>query len=365
MNITGAARDQYLTALAKVIDTGAATSTASLEAAAQQVAADIGGVHNVAAKDLFELTPKHWLSDPTGSSSKREASSLLALSDVLQVPMATVSPIATRGVQNARNADLSILLNRADAVRGTTRPPEFLVEVDLLNTPPADVMKQMQALFAHPRFADVFGARDVRTQRSFFDTAARTAASIVADIQRGGAPGVAVISGSQGAVSGPAYEARLGKIGVIEGSLPQKISLSALASMTLSNLLVLQNVSEEALRRGVMNLDDNAPVAICGRRPENLFVLRGTVDDHGPAISLSFDDDVVRDFVPTNGSRDEIAAGLAKAFIAGRDDFMAYANASVPYGLIYDRQARTSPLIEQRVVAHEQRQKAAASSTPA
>lgn len=162
MNAVGPARDQYFTALAKVIDSGAATSTAALETAAQEVAKELAATHNLAPQDLFQLTPKNWLADPTGYGVKKEAEGFLAVAGVLNVPMATVSPIATRGVQSAKEMDLTILFNRSDAVKANPRPTEFLEEIDLKSTPPIDVMKKLTALFAHPRFADLYGARNHR-----------------------------------------------------------------------------------------------------------------------------------------------------------------------------------------------------------
>ena len=347
--VNGPARDQYLTALAKVIDSGAATSTQALSTAAQAVAQELAQTHNIPAQDLFELTPKHWLSDPTAYGAKKEAESLLAISGLLNVPMATVSPIATRGVQSAREMDLTILFNRSDAVKTNARPPEFLEQIDLTSTSPQDVKKKLDGLFAHPRFADLFGARNHRQLASFFDDAARQIAGVVAELQRNGAPGADVRAGGV-PVSGPAYEAGLGVVGTL-AELKPTMSLIALAYGGLRALMSKKGLSEAGLRSHILGQQN---VAVCGRLPQDLLVLKGDTSGGKLQLVLGFDDAKVRQFQPTTLSKEDLGKALA-AVGEAMQDFDLHADAMIPYGLIHDATARGSSVVAGRIDAEVKR----------
>lgn len=347
MVIQGPARDQYLTAIAKVIDTGAAQSPAALESAAQEVAVELGKTHNVDAKDLFELTPKTWLSDPNGAGTRNEAQSLIAVSGILNVPMAVISPIATRGAQNAREADLNIVFNRSDAVKANPRPPEFLQEIDLDKAAPADVMNQLKALFAHPRFADLYGSNPARNA-SFFDHAARQIAGVVADLQRKGAPEVEVRAGGV-PISGPAYEAGLGGVGTLQ-ILPEKMSLIALAYGGLRALLITNSLGEADLRGGILETKN---VLTSGRRPD-LFTLKGVVGADGSRnLMVVFDDAKTRQFQPTNLSKEDLGTRLFAVLKEAAFDFDTHAGAMVPYALVHNTAARSSTTVQKRLQAAE------------
>lgn len=266
-SIQGPARDQYLTALAQVIGSGATQSPESLEAVAKDVAKDIAAAHNVDATDLFETAPAQWLKNPSDYGVKTEAQSFLQIArTVLQVPMATVSPIATRGVQSAKDMDIQIALTRSDAVKNNPRPAEFLEEIDLATVAPRDLMNKVEALAKHPRFADLFGVRSMSHHDvAFFADVARMAAGVVADIQSQG-PAPEVRAGGV-PVSGPAYEATLSP--VLTVPLTQKMSLIALTYAMTRTKLVLSNIDETELRSAVSPDCERARAAglVCGPWP--------------------------------------------------------------------------------------------------
>jgi hypothetical protein len=348
MPIHGPARDQYLTTVAKIIQSGAAQSPAALEVAVQEVARELGTTHNVAAQDLFELTPKTWLSDPNGFATRKEAESFVAVSGVLNVPMAVVSPIATRGVQNARDADITIAINRSDAVKANPRPPEFLEEIHLDKTPPAEIVTKLKGLFAHPRFADLYGSQTKNA--SFFDNAARAIAGVVQDLQRKGVPGPNVLAGGV-PVAGPAYEAGLGVVGTMQ-VLPEKMSLIALAYGGLRALLITNSLGEADLRGAILQTDN---MLVSGRKPD-LFSLKGVVGDDGSRnVVVVFEESKVHAFQKSSLSRDELGVRLFGAVKTAAADFDAHANAMVPYALINNPTARQSPVVQQRLQAEAAR----------
>ncbi len=350
MPVTGTARDQYLTALATIINSGAARTPEAIEAAAHEVAHDLAGAHQLTEADLFEVTPRAWLTDPGGSGVAQEARALLAIAQpVLNVPMAVISPIATRGAANAREADLRIVFTRSDAVKSNPRPPEFLEEVELQHVNVADLMKKLDALFAHPRFADLYGVRDARAHAAFFQRASRTIAGVVEDLQRKGQPAPTVLAGGV-PVSGPEYEARMVPVGSIFAFEP-KMSLIALAYAGLRAMLVLDHLDEPTLRGAI---GGRPTQLVSGQRPRDLFVLRGVHGEPAGNLAVTFDEAVQRKFHPAPDGKQDVAARLADALKTALDDFARLADAWVPYALVYDQNARASSLVAERLKAREQ-----------
>lgn len=350
MPVTGAARDQYLTALATIISSGAARSPEAMAAAAHEVAHDLAGTHQVTEADLFDVAPRAWLSDPAGSGVAQEARALLAIAQpVLNVPMAVISPIATRGAANAREADLRIVFTRSDAVKSNPRPPEFLEEIELHQVAPAELMKKLDALFAHPRFADLYGVRDTRSQAAFFQRAARTIAGVVEDLQRKGQPAPTVLAGGV-PVSGPEYEARMVPVGGLF-DLEPKMSLIALAYCGLRAMLVLDHLDEATLRGAI---GGQPTQLVCGQRPTQLFVLRGVHGDPNGKLAVMFDEAVQQKFHRAPDDKQAVATRLADAVKAAHEDFSILADAWVPYALIYDQNTRASSLVAERVKARQQ-----------
>lgn len=349
MSVTGTARDQYLATLATIINTGTVRTPEAMESAAHEVARDLAKTHNVSEADLFELAPRNWLTDPAGYGSGQEARALLTIAQpVLHVPMAVISPIAARSASNAREADLRIVFTRSDAVKSNPRPPEFLEEIELHNVNVADLMKKLQALFAHPRFADLYGVRDLRAHSAFFDRVARTTASVVDDIQRKGQPGPDVRAGGV-PVSGPEYEARLVGIGSLF-DLPPKMSLIALAYHTLRATLVLDHIGETALRSAI---GGHSTGLQSGHRPTDLFVLRG-LDGNPGKLAVFFDEAVQQKFHTAPDGNKDIAARLGGVIAKAEEEFSRLADAWVPYALIYDDFTRKSSLVAERLKEREQ-----------
>lgn len=344
-SIQGPARDQYLTALAQVIGSGAAQSPESLEAVAKDVAKDIAAAHNVDATDLFEAAPAQWLKNPSDYGVKTEAQNFLQIAQsVLQVPMATVSPIATRGVQSAKDMNIQIALTRSDAVKNNPRPAEFLEEIDLATVDPRDVMKKIEALAKHPRFADLFGVRTIDQRHgAFFADVARLAGSVVADLQRQG-PAPEVRAGGV-PVSGPAYEATLTP--VISAPLEPKMSLIALTYALTRVKLVLSNLDEVDLRSAVAG---KPAMFVSGRVPQDLFALHGVPGRAAVQIALSEPGLAALQQKPPD-SLTAAAGRFAELLKDAFYDFDVHAGAWVPYALIYDRNAEKSPAIGARVQA--------------
>lgn len=349
MTVSGAARDQYLATLATIINTGAVRTPEAMESAAHEVARDLAATHNLTEADLFELAPPSWLSDPSGYGSGQEARALLTIAQpVLHVPMATISPIATRGANNAREADLRIVFTRSDAVKSNPRPPEFLEEIELQKVDVGELLKKLQGLFAHPRFADLYGVRDMRSHVALFDRVARTTAGIVEDIQRKGQPGPDVRAGGV-PVSGPEYEARLVGVGSLF-DLPPKMSLIALAYHTLRATLVLDHLGEGALRSAI---GGQPTMLVSGQRPQQLFVLRG-IEGNPNKLAVFFDEAVQQKFQPAPDGKKDVSARLGGVIAKAEEEFSVLADAWVPYALIYDDFTRNSSLVAERLKEREQ-----------
>lgn len=352
MTVTNTARDQYLATLATIINTGTVRTPEAMDSAAHEVARDLAKTHNLSEADLFELTPRNWLSDPAGSGSGQEARALLTIAQpVLHVPMAVISPIAARSASNAREADLRIVFTRSDAVKSNPRPAEFLEEIELQKVNPGELLKKLQALFAHPRFADLYGVRDMRAHSALFDRVARTTASVVGDIQRKGQPGPDVRAGGV-PVSGPEYEARMVGIGSLY-DLPPKMSLIALAYHTLRATLILDHIGETALRSAI---GGQTTGLVSGRRPTDLFVLKGIDGDPGK-LAIFFDEAVQQKFHGAPDGKKDIAARLGAVISKAEEEFSRLADAWVPYALIYDDFTRQSSLVADRL---KERERAAA-----
>lgn len=136
------------------------------------------------------------------------------------------------------------------------------------------------------------------------------------------------------------------------------MSLIALAYGGLRALSITSHIGEETMRKHILQQPN---VAICGQMPQDLIVLKGDTSGGKFRLIASFDDEKVRKFQGTNVTREELGDRLFGALKEAAVDFDTHANAMVPYGLVHDRTARSSSVVETRLKAEAARVAAAGS----
>lgn len=341
MSVNVAARNQFLTTVAGVIDRGAQQSPAALQATATQAAAAVAAAHpGISASELMAELPAAWSSDPSSYETKKQASAFLQVAGpVLGVNLATTGAITTRCLNALDDANVTIAINRAKATMA--QPPPALT-----TTLPPDIgarplFEALQGAFADKSLVELVGG--AKYKHLVNDGLAREAAGAFGAIHE---PPTASVYAAGVEVAGPAVSQQIkdrpnGRFRQMD--LPAAAGEIALAIVEVA--AIRRAVSEEDLRTAILGKPCQL---LSGRAPtDDVLSLRMEKSDDGKAIAigLGLDLKALRAFQPTD--LDDAALTKSVGALLRRIDtgLTPLLDADIPVGIALDPACAKSAVV--------------------
>lgn len=297
MGLNAKTTNNFLATLAGVMNRTSISSAETFDAVVQQTAEEIASADDsVSAKDLFDVVPQGWRDDPDSHGTKSEVQAFLKVANtVLNVDVAALSPVVSRGLQRAKDSQLLFAINRANIASSDTPAQQKVLDFSVGNG--REVLEAMKALADDAAFIErVGGQRYARnTQHLLKDELAfATAAAVPTDKPRAEvyAGGVLVQQ------PGPDGHPLPGKawVSIAKGKSP--MGAGRLGEVLIELAAIRNSLDEQDLRSAIVGRE----VGIVSGRlpPRETFRIGVRRSDEGLEIGFAIDDEALNDFMKSD-----------------------------------------------------------------
>ncbi|MDP2345032.1 MAG: hypothetical protein Q8O67_29075 [Deltaproteobacteria bacterium] len=348
MTLSIAAKNQFLTTIAGVIDRGTLPDPAALKLSAAQAAADVAAAHpGTTAGELMAELPQAWSSAPSSFETKKQASAFLQVAGpVLGVNVASAGAITTRCLNALDDANVTIAINRARA--SLARPPPSLSNQLAAGIATAPLFQALQGAFADKALLELVGG--AKYKHLIADTLVREAVGTFSCLHD--PPPPSVLAGGV-EVAGPAISKQVKERpnGTFrQVGLPNPVGALALALVEVAALR--RTVTEEDLRSAILGKPCQL---LSGRVPgEGAFPLHLAKSDDGQtlAVGLGIDLKALRAFQGTDLDDAALVKSVGQLLRRLDGELKPLLTGGIPVGIALDPAcAKAAVVVAARAVA--------------